>query len=114
MSREFSIEELKKYSGKDGGKIYVALNFNVFDVTVKGKSNYGPGGQYESFAGRDISRAMATMAMVHTETYDELTDLNEDQKKSLITWEKNFKVVMLKIFILFTTEKYEIVGKLVK
>lgn len=41
--RDFTIEELKKYDGlQDEGRVLVAVNGNVFDVT-KGKRFYGPG-----------------------------------------------------------------------
>lgn len=41
-----------------GGRILLAINGKVFDVT-KGKNFYGPGGPYGNFAGRDASRGMA-------------------------------------------------------
>lgn len=41
--RDFTIEDLKKYDGTgDDGRILVAVNGKVFDVT-KGKKFYGPG-----------------------------------------------------------------------
>lgn len=41
--RDFTIEELKKYDGKqDDGRVLVAVNGNVYDVT-KAKRFYGPG-----------------------------------------------------------------------
>lgn len=41
--RDFTIEELKKYDGlQEDGRVLVAVNGNVFDVT-KGKRFYGPG-----------------------------------------------------------------------
>lgn len=41
--RDFTIEELRKYNGTgDDGRILVAVNGKVFDVT-KGKKFYGPG-----------------------------------------------------------------------
>lgn len=40
--RDFTIEELRKYNGKDNERILIAVNGKVFDVTA-GKSFYGPG-----------------------------------------------------------------------
>ena len=41
--KTFTLQELSKYNGKKNEKIYVALNFKVWDVTEKGKVQYGPG-----------------------------------------------------------------------
>lgn len=41
--RDFTVEELKKYDGNgEDGRVLVAVNGNVYDVT-KGKRFYGPG-----------------------------------------------------------------------
>lgn len=41
--RDFTVEELKKYDGTgEDGRVLVAVNGNVYDVT-KGKRFYGPG-----------------------------------------------------------------------
>lgn len=41
--RDFTVEELKKYDGtQEDGRVLVAVNGNVYDVT-KGKRFYGPG-----------------------------------------------------------------------
>jgi membrane-associated progesterone receptor component len=43
LRKDFTVEELKKYDGTGpDGRILVAVNGNVFDVT-KGKRFYGPG-----------------------------------------------------------------------
>ena len=43
LRKDFTVEELKKYDGNGpDGRILVAVNGNVFDVT-KGKLFYGPG-----------------------------------------------------------------------
>jgi len=68
---------LEKFSGRDGGRILLAIAGTVFDVTA-GRGFYGPGersyllalgivnvaddfrdGMYGNFAGRDASRGMA-------------------------------------------------------
>lgn len=41
--RDFTVQELKKYDGtQEDGRVLVAVNGNVYDVT-KGKRFYGPG-----------------------------------------------------------------------
>lgn len=43
LRRDFTVEELRKYDGKqEDGRVLVAVNGNVYDVT-KGKRFYGPG-----------------------------------------------------------------------
>lgn len=43
IRRDFTVEELKIYDGRSGeGRVLVAVNGNVYDVT-KGKRFYGPG-----------------------------------------------------------------------
>lgn len=43
LRKDFTVEELKKYDGKQpDGRILVAVNGKVFDVT-KGRRFYGPG-----------------------------------------------------------------------
>ncbi len=54
--KEYTREELRQYDGKEGRPIYIGICNKVFDCTA-GAEFYGPGGNYENFAGRDISRA---------------------------------------------------------
>ena len=73
-----------------------------------GRNFYGPGGPYESFAGRDASRGLACGSfdedMLTKDLHgplDDLKDLDEEQMSSLADWESRF------------LEKYLVVGKLV-
>ncbi|KAJ3658201.1 hypothetical protein Zmor_009955 [Zophobas morio] len=101
--RDFTVEELKKYDGtQEDGRVLVAVNGNVYDVT-KGKRFYGPGGPYAAFGGRDASRGLATFSVsAKTDEYDDLSDLNTMEMDSVREWEAQFK------------EKYDLVGKLLK
>ncbi|KAK9870347.1 hypothetical protein WA026_006432 [Henosepilachna vigintioctopunctata] len=101
--RDFTVEELKKYDGtQEDGRVLVAVNGNVYDVT-KGKRFYGPGGPYAAFGGKDASRGLATFSVsVKTEEYDDLSDLNSMEMESVREWEAQFK------------DKYDLVGKLLK
>lgn len=84
------------------GRVLVAVNGNVFDVT-RGKKFYGPGGPYAAFGGRDASRGLATFSVTATDLeYDDLSDLSPADMESVREWEMQFK------------EKYDLVGKLLK
>ncbi|XP_077984633.1 membrane-associated progesterone receptor component 1-like [Glandiceps talaboti] len=105
--RDFTLEEIKEYSGeedKQGGRILVAVNGRVFDVT-RGKKFYGKDGPYGAFGGRDASRALATFSLdgdALRDEYDDLSDLNAMQMESIREWEMQFE------------EKYDYVGKLLR
>ncbi|KAK9509772.1 hypothetical protein O3M35_007010 [Rhynocoris fuscipes] len=101
--RDFTLEELKQYDGHGpDGRILVAVNGKVFDVT-RGKKFYGPGGPYAAFGGRDASRGLATFSVTGgKDEYDDLSDLNSMEMESVREWEAQF------------TERYDYVGKLLK
>lgn len=109
--RDFTIQELSKYDGtQEDGRVLIAVNGNVYDVT-KGKRFYGPGdlnwvsgchffiskydligGPYAAFGGKDASRGLATFSVsVKTEEYDDLSDLNSMEMESVREWEAQFK-----------------------
>lgn len=110
--RNFSPEQLRRYTGVtlantpawdlDAGKIFVSVNRNVYDVT-KAADFYGPGANYECFAGRDASRALAKLSFDEKDLNNlEISDLSAAERDELANWE--FK---------FHTKGYPIVGKLV-
>lgn len=103
--RDLTLEELKQFNGVDNPRkiVYVALNGNIYDVTLDGLNHYGPDGGYKQFAGRDCSRSLACMSFLD-EYLDNptLEGLTEQQQETLKKWEDKFK------------EKYPVVGKLIK
>lgn len=100
--RDFTIQELREFDGTKGdGRILVAINGKVFDVT-KGKHFYGPGGVYSTFGGHDASRGLATFSVSGKDEYDDLSDLNSLELESMLEWETQFM------------EKYDYVGRLLK
>jgi membrane-associated progesterone receptor component len=58
----FTLEELRTFDGRNGKAIYIALQGIVFNVSSS-VSFYGEGGAYAILAGRDASRALATMSL---------------------------------------------------
>ncbi|KAK6630218.1 hypothetical protein RUM43_015011 [Polyplax serrata] len=104
LRKDFTVEELKKYDGtQPDGRILVAVNGKVFDVTHKGKRFYGPGGPYSAFGGRDATRGLAKFSVdTAKDEYDDLSDLNAMEMESVQEWEMQFK------------EKYDYVGRLLK
>lgn len=104
LRRDFTVSELLKYDGKQpDGRVLVAVNGSVYDVT-KGKRFYGPGGPYAAFGGRDASRGLATFSVTSNDKaeYDDLSDLTQMEMESVKEWEMQFK------------EKYILVGRLLK
>lgn len=104
LRRDFTVPELLQYDGKQpDGRVLVAVNFSVYDVT-KGKRFYGPGGPYAAFGGRDASRGLATFSVTSNdkEEFDDLSDLTPMEMESVKEWEMQFK------------EKYILVGRLLK
>ncbi|GAX28145.1 hypothetical protein FisN_6Lh033 [Fistulifera solaris] len=111
--RIISREELAKYNGTleapipEGyatPPIYIAVDQDVFDMSFGGVSFYGPGGPYHKLAGRDATRALATMRLddeMFTTTGKE-EPLNEKQSKTMNDWKKTFA----------ERKMYPIVGKL--
>lgn len=112
VEKPYSLKELREYDGSDENKpILLAVNYKVFDVT-KGKDFYGKskafsslfspnmvkriffsGGSYEVLAGRDASRALATMDLSETalsDEWDDLSNLEADEWGTLKDWEAQF------------------------
>jgi len=103
LRKDFTVAELKVFDGNQtDGRVLVAVNGNVYDVT-RGKRFYGPGGPYAAFGGRDASRGLATFSVTASELeYDDLSDLSAHEMDSVREWEMQFK------------EKYDLVGRLLK
>ncbi|KAJ3163236.1 hypothetical protein HDU86_002406 [Geranomyces michiganensis] len=99
-------EELKAFDGSVPGKpIYIAINGDVYDVSVSPQYyGYvdGKPGSYNFFAGKDAARAYITGCFKTDLTHD-LRGLNEAQIRSLQTWSDFYA----------KSDKYFRVGKVV-
>ncbi|KAF4324375.1 hypothetical protein BBI17_003226 [Phytophthora kernoviae] len=102
--RDLTLEQLKPFNGVDNPRkiVYVAVNGNIYDVTLDGMNHYGPDGGYKQFAGRDCSRSLACMSFVDEYLDNPTVDgLTEQQQETLNKWEEKFQ------------EKYPVVGKVI-
>ncbi|KAJ1981360.1 Dihydrodipicolinate synthase [Dimargaris xerosporica] len=94
--KAYTYPDLAQFNGKQlDGKIFLAVNGKVFDVT-SGAKFYGPQGPYGNFAGRDASRGLAKgsfeadMIPAVDGPVDSLGDLDADERSALLDWEKLF------------------------
>ena len=84
------------------GKVYLACNDTVFDVTES--PHYTKGGSYEAFAGRDIS-----MACAHHSTEEKWLGIDYDPENARLTVDQEQNILM---FYMNFCQKYKILGKL--
>ncbi|GAA5981689.1 hypothetical protein JCM10908_004567 [Rhodotorula pacifica] len=68
--------------------LYLAFDGDVYDISDGGMRNYGPGGAYHQFAGKDAARAFVTGCFKTHLTHD-LRGLTQDQLAIVSNW-KNF------------------------
>ncbi|EIN04565.1 cytochrome b5 [Punctularia strigosozonata HHB-11173 SS5] len=103
----YTPKTLAPFNGENGGRILLAIQGTVFDVTA-GRNFYGPNGMYGNFAGRDASRGMAKqsfdveMLTPIDQPLDKLDDLKPDEIENMKGWYDHF------------ANKYIICGKLVE
>eukprot|EP00977_Amphora_coffeiformis_P025906 scaffold22994_cov145-Amphora_coffeaeformis.AAC.1 len=123
--RTFSPTDLAQYNGVANNDndisneyatppIYVGIGYDVFDVSFGGTPLYGPtggGGGYHCLAGKNATRALATMNLAEavnasdtttTTTTQILQELTDKQRQTLQHWSMTFR----------DTKEYPIVGKL--
>ena len=68
---DMTLLELSKYNGRDPMRpLLLAVRGRVFDVTT-GRAFYGPGAGYHLFAGREVARALAKVAVEEEHCTDE-------------------------------------------
>lgn len=104
LRSDFTVAELREYNGtREDGRILVAINFNIYDVS-RSKHYYGPDGVYPNYAGRDISRNLINFSVEtnECEEFDDFSDLSISQMNTLREWDQQYR------------EKYLFVGKLLR
>ncbi|XP_017954023.1 membrane-associated progesterone receptor component 1 [Drosophila navojoa] len=103
LRRDFTVKELLKYNGtREDGRILVAVNYNIYDVSCA-KQVYGQTGAYPQWAGCDISRNLINFTAERNEIqeFDYMCDLTAQQRSTLVEWDQQY------------SEKYPLVGRLV-
>mmetsp|Transcript_29930 Transcript_29930/g.28811 ORF Transcript_29930/g.28811 Transcript_29930/m.28811 type:complete len:229 (-) Transcript_29930:9-695(-) len=96
----WSLEEIAPYDGSDpSGPLLFAANGDVFNVW-KGRHFYGPGCEYNVFAGTDATRLLAKSKLEEETPEEASVPLNIAQRAALAGWIYTFK------------GKYDIVGQL--
>ncbi|CAH8558156.1 unnamed protein product [Dicrocoelium dendriticum] len=89
--QDFTLDELRLYDGNGPeGRILVAVNGKVFDVTNNGQQFYG---KSTPIFWKDISRALACFDAELPEKdcgYDDLSDLSQSEMDRLLEWELQF------------------------
>lgn len=82
--RLWSKEELLKYDGHSDPQILLAFLGLVYNVTL-GAQHYGPGAEYNVFAGRDATRAFVTGNFTH-DLHDDIRDIDEEMYTHIESW----------------------------
>ncbi|GAA6063481.1 hypothetical protein JCM10212_000997 [Sporobolomyces blumeae] len=83
-----SEHQLSLHDGTDPSlPLYLAVDGDVYDVSDGGRANYGPGGAYHVFAGRDAARAFVTGCFQTHLTHD-LRGLTDKELASLAHWKQ--------------------------
>lgn len=73
--KEFTLDELKKYDGKNGHKAYVAVEGKVYDVTdVKA---WAGGEHHGNVAGTDVTDALLNKSPHGSKVLDKLTQVGK-------------------------------------
>ncbi|XP_012720653.1 neuferricin [Fundulus heteroclitus] len=84
--RLLSRSDLSLYNGEKGSRgLYLAILGQVFDVH-KGHKHYGPGGAYQSMAGKDASLAFITGDFTEKGLIDDVSSLSPLQVVALYDW----------------------------
>ncbi|KZT20696.1 cytochrome b5 [Neolentinus lepideus HHB14362 ss-1] len=103
----YTPKTLSPFDGKDSGRILLAIDGTVFDVTA-GRNFYGPNGMYGNFAGRDATRGMAKqsfdieMLTPIDQPLDKCDDFTPEEIENMKGWFDHF------------SNKYIVCGKLVE
>ena len=106
--KDFTREQLRSFDGTKNdlnpeGKVYLACNDYVFDVT--GSPFYTGDGDYACFGGRDITIACA----YHSKSEEHLSQVMTPETKLTFDQEQ-----MIQGFFMTFCQKYDIVGKIVE
>lgn len=101
--------------GKLHPPVLMSILGQVVDASYGGYHLFGPGGEFQFLAGRDVSRIYATQTFPTSKdeqigvatgdksaVFDDLSDLTQEQFKKITSWEKRF-IKMRKYPVVGTT-----------
>mmetsp|Transcript_11409 Transcript_11409/g.12979 ORF Transcript_11409/g.12979 Transcript_11409/m.12979 type:complete len:490 (+) Transcript_11409:262-1731(+) len=87
--RDFTVEELREFDGRDGKPVYVCAKGVVYDVDP---DFYGPDGPYGIMAGRDATRALALVSLEQADIDNtSIGDLSWGDLNTLEEWIAKFE-----------------------
>lgn len=106
LYREYTLDELLPFNGRDREHILLGVGNNVYDVSSS-PQYYGPDGSYAALAGRDASQSLASNRILkfesgHLQTFDTFTKMSSEERSTLNDW------------IAFFDRKYPQVGTVVR
>lgn len=82
--RLWSKDELSNFDGSSSPEVYLGFLGIVYNVTINGQ-HYGPGADYNAFAGHDATRAFVTGNFTH-DLHDDIKDIDEKMYLHFETW----------------------------
>ena len=106
LYREYTLEELLPFNGRDREHILIGVVNNIYDVSSS-PQYYGPDGSYAALAGRDASQSLARNRILKFEpgqlqTFDTFKGMSPEERSTLNDW------------IAFFDKKYPQVGTVVR
>lgn len=106
LYREYTLEELLPFNGRDKEHILIGVGNNVYDVSSS-PQYYGQGGSYAALAGRDASQSLARNRVLKFEpgqaqSFDLFNGMSAEERSTLNDW------------IAFFDKKYPQVGTVVR
>lgn len=92
LELHLSLNELSSYTGEDNGRILLAINGSMYDVTSN-RAVYGPKGSYHNLVGKDAARVFVTGCFMKPDEYTyDLRGLDKEEcEKDIKGWQRFFE-----------------------
>ena len=87
----FTMREVRRYDGRDGGPLLMAVDGLVFDVT-EGREFYGEDGCYHSLMGCDATRLLAKGILEQESEAESKEPLTWDERDTLRDWKQHYDI----------------------
>lgn len=89
--QRYSESDLRRWIGKDGGPLLMAVDGLVFDVT-DGREFYAPGGCYHALVGHDATRLLAKGLLEPESAAGALEPLTNGEREQLNEWKVHYDI----------------------